>query len=64
MIFVDLKSKTIVFEGRYDYVLEEVLSALKKIAKDWGEDMQKELREDLSSDKFWDNIECDEDEEE
>ena len=53
-----------VFEGRYDYVLEEVLSALKKIAKDWGEDMQKELREDLSSDKFWDNIECDEDEEE
>ncbi len=64
MIFVDLENKKMVFRGRYDYVLEEVLSALKKIAKDWGEDVQKELREDLSSDKFWDKIECDEDEEE
>ncbi len=64
MIFVDLENKKMVFRGRYDYVLKEVLSALKKIAKDWGEDVQKELREDLSSDKFWDSIECDEDEEE
>ncbi|WP_311337114.1 hypothetical protein [Campylobacter ureolyticus] len=64
MIFVDLENKKMVFRGRYDYVLEEVLSALKKIAKDWGEDVQKELREDLSSDKFWNSIECDEDEKE
>ena len=64
MIFVDLKSKTIVTKGRLDYVMNEALNAIMKIAEDGGKSAKDDLRKILISDKFWDNIECDEDEEE
>lgn len=64
MIFVDLKSKTIVTKGRLDYVMNEALNAIMKIAEDGGKRVKDDLRKILISDKFWDKIECDEDEEE
>lgn len=64
MIFVDLKSKTVITKGRLDRVMDEALNAITKIAEDGGKSAKEDLREILMSDKFWDNIECDEDEEE
>ncbi|MDU7070045.1 hypothetical protein [Campylobacter ureolyticus] len=64
MIFVDLKSKTIVTKGRLDRVMDEALNAIMKIAEDGGKSVKEDLRKILISDKFWDKIECDEDEEE
>lgn len=64
MIFVDLKSKTIVTKGRLDRVMSEALNAIMKIGEDGGKKVKEDLRKILISDKFWDNIECDEDEEE
>lgn len=64
MIFVDLKSKTIVTKGRLDRVMNEALNAIMKIAEDGGKSVKEDLRKILISDKFWDKIECDEDEEE
>ncbi|MCZ6116916.1 hypothetical protein [Campylobacter ureolyticus] len=64
MIFVDLKSKTVITKGRLDRVMDEALNAIMKIAEDGGKSAKEDLREILMSDKFWDNIECDEDEEE
>lgn len=64
MIFVDLKSKTIVTKGRLDRVMSEALNAIMKIGEDGGKKIKEDLRKILISDKFWDNIECDEDEEE
>lgn len=63
MIFVDLKSKTIVTKGRLDRVMDEALNAIMKIAEDGGKSVKEDLRKILISDKFWDKIECDEDEE-
>lgn len=63
MIFVDLKSKTIVTKGRLDRVMDEALNAIMKIAEDGGKRVKDDLRKILISDKFWDKIECDEDEE-
>ena len=64
MICVDLKSKTIVTKGRLDRVMDEALNAIMKIAEDGGKSVKEDLRKILISDKFWDKIECDEDEEE
>ena len=63
MIFVDLKSKTIVTKGRLDRVMNEALNAIMKIGEDGGKKIKEDLRKILISDKFWDNIECEEDEE-
>ena len=57
MIFVDLKSKTIVTKGRLDRVMNEALNAIMKIAEDGGKKIKEDLRKILISDKFWDNIE-------
>lgn len=64
MIFVDLKSKTVITKGRLDRVMNEALNAIMKIAEDGGKDAKEDLRKILISDKFWDKIECDEDEDE
>jgi|GEM_PF-2910298 hypothetical protein len=63
MIFVDLKSKTIVTKGRLDRVMSEALNAIMKIGEDGGKKIKEDLRKILISDKFWDNIEDEEDEE-
>ena len=63
MIFVDLKSKTIVTKGRLDRVMDEALNAIMKIGEDGGKKKKEDLRKILISDKFWDNIEDEEDEE-
>lgn len=62
MIFVDLKSKTIVTKGRLDRVMSEALNAIMKIGEDGGKKIKEDLRKILISDKFWDNIEDEEDE--
>nr|DAR64041.1 MAG TPA: hypothetical protein [Caudoviricetes sp.] len=64
MIFVDLKSKTVITKGRLDRVMNEALNTIMKIAEDGGKKVKEDLRKILISDKFWDSIECDEDEEE
>ncbi|MCZ6161966.1 hypothetical protein [Campylobacter ureolyticus] len=64
MIFVDLKSKTVITKGRLDRVMDEAFNAIMKIAEDGGKNVKEDLRKILMSDKFWDSIECDEDEEE
>lgn len=56
MIFVDLKSKTIVTKGRLDYVMNEALNAIMKIAEDGGKRVKDDLRKILISDKFWNKI--------
>lgn len=63
MIFVDLKSKTVITKGRLDRVMNEALNAIMKIGEDGGKKIKEDLRKILISDKFWDKIECDEDEE-
>lgn len=64
MIFVDLKSKTVITKGRLDCVIDEAFNAIIKIAEDGGKSVKDGLRKILMSDRFWDSIECDEDEEE
>lgn len=63
MIFVDLKSKTVITKGRLDRVMNEALNAIMKIGEDGGKKIKEDLRKILISDKFWDKIEYDEDEE-
>lgn len=64
MIFVDSKSKTMVIKGKLDCVIDEAINAIMKIAEDSGKNTKDDLREILMSDKFWDRIKCDEDDEE
>lgn len=64
MIFVDLKSKTVITKGRLDCVMSEAVNAIIKTAEDGGKSAKDDLRKLLTSDSFWDSIECDEDEEE
>ena len=63
MIFADTKSNTVTVRGKSPDVMNEALNAIIKIAEDGGKKIKEDLRKILISDKFWDNIECDEDDE-
>lgn len=64
MIFADTKRNTVTIRGKSPDVFNELLNAIMKIAEDGGKKVKEDLRKILISDKFWDSIECDEDEEE
>lgn len=63
MIFMDLKSNTVVLKGGSRTILNE-LSSIVVLIIEKGNIKKETVRKMISDDKFWDSIECDEDEEE
>lgn len=63
MIFLDEKSNTTVIKGGKTVILNELLNIVALIIEK-GNVKKESLRKMLNDDGFWDNIECDEDEEE
>lgn len=64
MIVIDKKRNTATINGEnLTVILDELLSIIALIVKS-GNIKKDDLRKILISDKFWDSIECDEDEEE